>query len=154
MKYELNFTTEYHQFYLEDEHPEGNAGTESFWSSQAFADKLAEAKGILGVGVENDEGIVKCTLEVLYKSSEIDRFENYSHVVESSLNLKSGKLLVISCPIPQVELSINVEPSTYRVRVYSHNLETAYNENPKDAYQIEMWKEEYSNRVVLKRYLG
>ncbi|WP_304192610.1 hypothetical protein [Phenylobacterium aquaticum] len=154
MKYILDFTTQYGQFYLEDEHPEGNAASDSFWSDEAFADKLAVEKGILGVGIGNDEGIVKCTVEILSKKSNVLNFNDNSHVVEASLNLKSGKLLVIGCPIPDVELNVAIEPGEYRVRVYSNNLEKAYDENPEDTYQIELWKENYSDRVVLKRNLG
>lgn len=154
MKYKLDFTTQYFQFYLQDEHPEGDSRLETFWSDQAFADKLAVEKGILGVSIGNDEGIVKCTLDILPQKSNVVNFNDNSHVVEASLKLNSGKLLVIGCPIPDVELNVEIEPGEYRVRVYSNNLENAYDENPKDFYQIEMWKEKYSERVVLKRYLG
>ena len=45
-----------------------------------------------------------------------------------------------------------IENGDYRVRVYSKNLNTAYEENPNDTYKIEMWKEVYSERKVLKRF--
>jgi hypothetical protein len=50
-------------------------------------------------------------------------------------------------------MEIKIEPGDYRIRVYSCNLKSAYNENPKDFYKIEIWKEVFSNRVVLKRYI-
>jgi hypothetical protein len=154
MKYELNFFSEYHQFYLESENNEGDTSAETFWSNQAFADKLAIEKGILGVGVENDESIVKGSIEILSKKSTITNFDNVSHVVEASIDLSSGKLLVTDCPSRNTELEVNISPGEYRVRVYSNKLETAYDENPQDYYQIEIWQEKYSDCFVLKRYLG
>ena len=152
MKINLKFVTDYRQFYLNDKNAIGNTGSENFWSESAFADKLAIEDGVLGIGIENDEGKVECEFEILNSKSLIDNFTDFDHVVEASLKIHSGILQIIDCPHSEVEMETEIENGEYRVRVYSINLNTAYEENPKDSYKIEMWKEAYSDRKVLKRF--
>ena len=152
MKINLKFVTDYRQFYLNDKNANGNTGSENFWSESAFADKLAIEDGVLGIGIENDEGKVECEFEILNSKSLIDNFTDFDHVVEASLKIHSGILQIIDCPNSEVEMETEIENGEYRVRVYSINLNTAYEENPKDSYKIEMWKEAYSDRKVLKRF--
>ncbi|OXE95593.1 hypothetical protein B0A63_23925, partial [Flavobacterium johnsoniae UW101] len=97
MIFNLNFTTDYGQFYLNDK-DEGDTGSENFWSDQALNDKLAVEKGILGVSIENTEGMVKCELEILNSKSLISDFSSFDHVVEASLEIKTGILQVNDCP--------------------------------------------------------
>lgn len=151
MKFYLNFTTGYGQFYLNDK-GEGDTGSINFWSDEAFNDKLAVEKGILGISLENSEGIVKCELEILNEKSLISDFNNFDHVVEASLEIETGLLQVNDCPFSILILEENIEIGNYRVRVYFNNLKTAYSENPEDFYKIEMWKDVFSERVVLKRF--
>ncbi len=152
MKLNLKFATDYRQFYLNDKNANGNTGSENFWSESAFADKLAIEDGVLGIGIENDEGKVECEFEILNSKSLIDNFTDFDHVVEASLKIHSGILQIIDCPNSEVEMETEIDNGEYRVRVYSINLNTAYEENSKDSYKIEMWKEAYSDRKVLKRF--
>jgi hypothetical protein len=152
MKLNLKFATDYRQFYLNDKNANGNTGSENFWSESAFADKLAIEDGVLGIGIENDEGKVECEFEILNSKSLIDNFTDFDHVVEASLKIHSGILQIIDCPNSEVEMETEIDNGEYRVRVYSINLNTAYEENPKDSYKIEIWKEAYSDRKVLKRF--
>ncbi|WP_433811110.1 hypothetical protein [Flavobacterium johnsoniae] len=151
MIFNLNFTTDYGQFYLNDK-DEGDTGSENFWSDQALNDKLAVEKGILGVSIENTEGMVKCELEILNSKSLISDFSSFDHVVEASLEIKTGILQVNDCPFSIIVLEEKIEIGNYRVRVYFNNLKSAYFENPKDYYKIEMWKDIFSDRHVLKRF--
>ena len=152
MKFELKFITDYGQFYIADKNAKGNTGSEKFWTDEAFADKLAIEDGIIGVGIANDEGIVNCEFEILDSESLIKDFNEFDHVVEASINIHSGILQVLDCPHSEIEIETEIENGEYRIRTYSLNLETAFNENPNDCYKIEMWKEVYSTRNVLKRY--
>jgi hypothetical protein len=154
MKYNLKFTTDYGQFYVNDKNATGNTGSENFWADQAFADKLAVEDGVLGVSIANDEGKVECEFEILNSKSVINDFSDFDHVVEASLKIHSGILQVLDCPHSEVEMETKIDNGEYRIRVYSINLNSAYNENPNDSYKIEMWKEKYSERSVLKRFLG
>ncbi len=152
MKSNLKFTTDYRQFYLNDKNAKGNTGSENFWSEIAFADKLAVEDGVLGIGIENDEGEVECEFEILTAKSLIYNFSKFDHVVEASLKIHSGVLQILDCPHSEVEMETEIENGYYRVRVYSINLDAAYDEIPNDTYKIEMWKEIYSERKVLKRF--
>ena len=48
MKYLLDFTTDYHQFYLSDKDSPHDTGSEKFRTEQSHADKLAVEDGIPG----------------------------------------------------------------------------------------------------------
>lgn len=113
---------------------------------------MAVEKEILGVSIANDQGIVNCELEILDSKSQISDFSKFDHVVEASIEIKSGVLQVIDCPFSEIILEAKIENANYRARVYSSNLESAYSEERKDYYKIEIWKEAYSDRDVLKRY--
>lgn len=152
MKFQINFTTDYGQFYVCDKNAKGDTGSENFWTDQAFADKLATEDGIVGVGIANDEGVVNCEFELLAFASLIEKYDDFDHVVEASIKIHSGHLQVMDCPGSEIEFETEVENGEYRVRVYSFNLETAYTESPSDYYKIEMWKEIKSKRNVLKRH--
>jgi len=152
MKFSLNFTTDYGQFYLNEKDDEGDTESEGFWSNEAFNDKLAVEKGILGIAIENSDGIVKCELEFLDSKSLISDFSDFDHVVEASLEIKTGFVQINDCPLTTLILEEKIETGNYRVRVYYSNLESAYSEAPKDYYRIEMWKDVFSDRHVLKRF--
>lgn len=154
MKFELKFTTDYGQFYITDKNATGNTGSKNFWTNQAFTDKLAVEDGILGVAIANEEGKVECEFEILDSKSLTKDFSGFDHVVEASIKIHSQILQILDCPNSEIEFEIEIENGEYRVRVYSINLESAYNEIPNDTYKIEIWKEVYSERNVLKRYLG
>ncbi|MBW1658418.1 hypothetical protein [Flavobacterium quisquiliarum] len=152
MKFILDFTTDYGQFYINEKDEVGDTGSEGFWSNEAFNDKLAVEKGILGISIENSEGIVKCELEILDSKSLISDFSDFDHVVEANLEIKTGFVQINDCPFTILVLEEKVEIGNYRVRVYYSNLESAYSEDPKDFYRIEMWKDIFSDRHVLKRF--
>ncbi|MEN2416028.1 hypothetical protein [Flavobacterium mesophilum] len=147
----LEFSTSYGQFYLNDKDYTGDTSSESFWSQQAFDDKLALENGILGVSLQNDVGIVKCELDILDSKSLFD-FPKCDHVVEAGLEIRSGIIQVTDCPSLDVILEIPISNGDYRVRVYFFNIGSGYDENPQDYYKIEIWKEAFSDRTVLKNY--
>ena len=153
MKFELNFITDYHQFYIGDKYATGNTGSDNFWTDQAFEAKVAVEDGVLGISIANDEGIVACEFEILEsKDLNID-FSIYDHIVEASLKIHSSKLIIMDCPHSTIELETEIKNGDYRVRVYLINLESAYDETQKESCKIEIWEEAYSERNVLKRYL-
>ena len=154
MKIDLNFTTDYGQFYLNDKNFIGQTDSQFFWTDEAYENKIAVEKGILGICIGNDEGIVKCEIQILDSKSTTFDFTKSDHVVEASLTIQSGVLQVLDCPFSEIEFQEDIENGEYRVRVYSKNLESAYNENPNDSYLIEIWKENFSEPIVLKKYLG
>ncbi|MGN6494321.1 MAG: hypothetical protein ACTHLE_20180 [Agriterribacter sp.] len=152
MIHKLSFFTQYGQFYIADENADGDTGSQDFWNTQAFDDRLAITDGILGVSLENDDTTANVEVELLYSKPEENDLNKFDHIVEESLCIKSGKLQILDCPNFQAELELNIEPGWYKVRVGSSNLAKAYQENPEDKYFIEIWQEDYSERKVIKRW--
>ena len=152
MKFQFSFFTQYGQFYLADEKSAGNTDSDNFWNDESFNDKLAIEDGILGISLENDEAIANGELEILNKRQKISGSEKADHIVEASIKVNSGKLQIQDCPNSQTELEIELEAAWYRIRVYSMNLNRAYESEPGDFYRIEIWKEGYSPKIVLKRW--
>jgi hypothetical protein len=151
--YHLNFQTQYNQFYLYDKGSAGKTDSKNFWTQDAFADKLAMEKGILGVGIYS-YGHVKGELCILMKPPQAIAYDRYDHIVEGGLEIKSGVLQVLDCPNSKVELEVKVKPGKYRVRIYSSNLAGGDMDEVegKDYYKIEIWPDENMERKVLKRY--
>ncbi|MBS0027234.1 hypothetical protein ACTJJ0_12275 [Chitinophaga sp. 22321] len=154
----FEFSTQYNQFYIEDGKDEnkGNAGSANFWSDEAFNNRLALEKGIIGVGTES-YGNIKGEIEILDKPVINLDYNKYDHIVEGGINLPSGELQIRDCPNAHLELSIKVNPGKYRVRVYSSNLASVKendlpNDTDNDHYRIEAWPSDDMERKVLKQY--
>lgn len=152
MKFNLKFTTDYRQFYINDKETTGKTDSPFFWNDKAFQDRLAIEEGILGIAIGNEEGIVNCEFDILQQKSTRNNFNNSDHVVEGSLKIHSGILQILDCPHSNIELETKIENGDYRVIIYSYNLESSDTDDPKDFYKIEMWKEKFKERIVLKNY--
>jgi hypothetical protein len=152
MKYKFKFYTQYSQFYLTDKTSSGNTDSISFWTEDAHNDRLAIEDGVLGVGTQC-YGHVKGELDLLDSANNKIDFNQYDHIVESGIELRSGILEVLDCPNSKVQLETKVNPGTYRVRVYSSNLDSVIDDDGEDYYKIEIWPDTNIERKVLKRYL-
>ncbi len=86
---------------------------------------------------------------------EID-LARWDHVVEGSLHLHSGHLLVSGIMDDQNKATaIAIEPATYRARVYSRGLEGAIEGeslDDTDFYRIALWPGDLAPPRVLKAY--
>lgn len=152
MKFNLDFTTDYGQFYICDKNFLGQTDSENFWTDKAYDNKIAVENGILGIAIGNEEGIVKCEFEILVSRNLKVDFNNFDHIVEASLKIDSGFFQVLDCPNSEVQFQTEVENGEFRARIYSRNLALAFDENPQDSYLIQIWKEEFSEPIVLKRF--
>jgi hypothetical protein len=148
--HKLEFWTSHHQFYLADKSSPFRTDSDDFWTTEASNDKLAIEEGILGVGTEC-YGTVKGDLAVLEVEPEGEDFGLFDHVVEGSLELKSGVLLVFPCTDNVPVLELRLLPQTYRVRVYSSNLASVEGDDGDDYYKVRLWPGEVLKRKVLKR---
>lgn len=118
MKHKLQFYTSYHQFYVCDKVSSTGLGSENFWTEHAVEDRLALEQGIVGVGTEC-YGPVNAEICIIDAPNSETNFDKYDHVVEGSIELKSGILQVLDCPDSEVHLEIALPPGYYCVRVYS-----------------------------------
>jgi len=151
MKYSLDFYTAYSQFYIRDKNAIGDTGSDTFWTTDAFNDRLAIEDGILGVGTEC-YGPVKGELYLLSVARDNIEMDKYDHIVEAGIEIKSGLLQIVDCPSSIVAIEINIEPGFYRARIYSSNLASVDGDEGDDFYKIEIWPDFIQERKILKRY--
>jgi hypothetical protein len=152
MKYHIDFYTSYNQFYITYKDSEGATNSDKFWTTEAFNERLAVVDGIIGVGTEC-YGPVKGEIHLLNSPNKQAVLDEYDHIVEAGINIKSGFLQILNCPDSNVELDISVEPGMYRVRIYSSNLASVEGDEGDDFYKIEIWPDNKMDRKVLKQYL-
>lgn len=152
-KYKLDFYTQYNQFYLFDKNSPGRTGDDGFWTNEAFDERLAVEEGILGVGTQS-YGHIKADLILLKQENKTTIYTHFDHVVEGSIEIKSGFFQIVDCPNSKVELELQLKPGIYRAKIYSSNLRgTISDENEgKDHYLIEIWPDSYIDRKVLKQF--
>jgi hypothetical protein len=153
MKYPLEFYTSHSQFYIHDKGSPLNTGSRDFWSEGAFNDRLALEKGVLGVGTEC-YGPIKAELILLDTLNSSMNLFDYDHVVEGGIEIISGVIQILDCPTSNVELEVQVNPGSYRARIYSSNLASVDGDEGDDFYKIEIWPDSNTARKVLKQYNG
>jgi hypothetical protein len=92
-KYNLTIFADYHQFYIQDEKADGNL-SES-WTEEATTNLLAHAPGTIGIGtIRNSD--VPVMIEVI-KSAPDDTISAWDQVIECSIDINSGKIVVAGC---------------------------------------------------------
>ncbi len=147
--YNLNFSSEYYQFYILDSQSEGKTDAPDFWNDEAGERKLAIGDGILGVTIAT-YGNVNANVHVLDKKPQENIDAN--HIVEASINFISGKLEIRDCTNYEIQLEIELEKTDYRIRISSFGLETVINDEGKDYYEIEIWKSKFAKPKLIKKY--
>lgn len=149
-RYDFELFADYHQFYLQDEPVEGNLG--DAWTEDASSRLLAVAPGVIGVGTVRNMD-VPVTIEILDREPQLDP-AGFDHVVECSLSVQSGRIVVAGCTdyFPDAA-RIDVPAGTYRVRVSYANLSSlsADGLDGNDSYHLELWLAPSAEVSVLKR---
>ncbi len=151
MKYNLDFTTSYRQFYLFDKDKEGATDSPNFWSKAALESGLALEKGVIGVGIAS-YGRVRLEVEVFDTAPAVLDFDKWDRITEGSIKIKTGYLQVLDCPNSEVQLEIKLEKGAYRVRVYGASFASVVGDDGKDFYRLEIWNAPYDKRNILKKY--
>jgi len=76
-----------------------------FWASDAFENKLAIEKGILGIGT-GSYGRIKGDIFILETANnQIDTIQ-YDHIVEGGMDIESGELQLLDCPTSVINLEL------------------------------------------------
>lgn len=154
MKLNFAFDTNYGQFYIADSLSSKETGRTAFWTPEAYDDRLAMADGIVGIGTEC-YGPVKGEVEILESENKNFDIANFDHIVEGEINMESGSLEILDCPTSTVQLSMQLNPGRYGVRIYSSNLNSVEGgEMGDDYYRIELWPDNNPFRKVLKQYVS
>ncbi|HEY8783800.1 MAG TPA: hypothetical protein VIM16_19380 [Mucilaginibacter sp.] len=110
MQHPLDFYTSYNQFYIYDKGSACATDSDIFWTNDAFNDRLAIEDGVLGVGTEC-YGPVKGELHLLSEPRNYINLDQYDHIVEAGIEIKSGVVQILDCPNSSVELEVNVIPA-------------------------------------------
>ncbi|APO96128.1 hypothetical protein [Xanthomonas vesicatoria] len=146
----LKLFADYFQFYLQDEAASGDLS--DAWSPAAVQRMFAVSTGVVGIGtVRNMDVPVK--LEFL-DSEPFTDFTNFDHVVEGSLFVKSGPLVVAGCTdyLPDAA-RFDLEPGTYTVRLSSSGLRSLSEDglDGQDHYRVQLWQASPIEPTVLKQ---
>lgn len=145
---------DYYQFYLQaaGADPAPDTGARDFWSKEALERKLAVVAGIIGVStLRYDTEPVQ--VEVHERDPGV-ALEKWDHVVEGSLAVPSGSILIDGClSLSEDSPRIPVAPGSYRVRVMSGGLGTVVSDQEgEDHYRVVMWPKDYEPPRVLKAW--
>jgi hypothetical protein len=148
---------DYHQFYVVDRGswdartPDTDTSNPEFWSPEAFGRGLAVLPAVLGIGTAS-YGTVSVVVEVDDARPSLV-VADFDRVVEASLNLTSGSVLVIGSTAPEGLTADGLPAGWYRVVVCSSRLDLGVESGVGgDRYALWMWPEPPAPTVAIKRY--
>lgn len=148
--YEFELFADYFQFYLQDEKAKGDL-SES-WTEEATQRLLAIAPDTIGVGT-----VRNMTVPVIVEIQEeepTETFDNWDHVVECTLNIPTGKMIIAGCTdyFPDAA-RIKVQAGCYRARIFYGGLDTLRGNglDGDDHYKIVLWPAQASDVRILKQ---
>jgi hypothetical protein len=154
---ELELFADYHQIHLFDD---GSAtDLADAWTNETVLDDLAVAADAMAVGTTVNVNVA-VTLEILDSAPEDDSAE-FDHVVEGSLQVSSGRLVIMGCTDYEPEAArFGVAPGPVRVRVARSNLAEAErlgidsDNDPAtmERLRLQVWPAPHDDRVVIKRW--
>jgi hypothetical protein len=118
-----------------------------YWNRNSQSDKrrVSVYQGLLVVSAMYK--LVKGDLRILSEKPSL--IEKSDHIVEASLVIFSGNLIIKNNNIPETAFTFSVPNATYRVRITSQNAAII----DKESYIIEIWKEELSKTLILKNLI-
>jgi hypothetical protein len=154
---ELKLFADYYQIHLFDEGSETDLG--DAWTDTAMLDGLAVAADAMAVGTAVNVNVA-VTLEVVDAAPEDDSVD-FDHVVEGSLQVPSGRLVVMGCTDYEPEAArFAVAEGPVRVRIARSNLAEAERldiESDNDPatmerLRLQIWAAPHDEPVVIKRW--
>jgi hypothetical protein len=147
--FELSLFADYFQFYIQDEAATGDLSRS--WDEEATARMLAIAPGTIGIGTARNMD-VPVAVEIRDQEPG-DDLPEWDHVVEATLDVASGRIIVAGCSdyLPDA-MRIVVPPGSYRVRVSYGALDTLSEDglSGDDHYRVQLWPASSANFRILK----
>ncbi len=148
--HEINLFADHFQFYLQDESAGGDLS--DAWDPVAVQRMFAVSNGVVGIGtVRNMDVPVK--LELLDSEPTLD-LGNFDHVVEGSLQLKTGPLVVAGCTdyFPDAA-RFQLVPGIYRIRLCASGLSSLSEDglDGQDHYLVQLCQAPHIEPTVLKQ---
>ncbi|MGC5018323.1 hypothetical protein [Micromonospora sp. DT47] len=154
---ELELFADYYQIHLFDDRSVTDLG--DAWTEEAVLDHLAVATDAMAVGTTVNVNVA-VTLEVLDAAPADDSAE-FDHVAEGSLQVPSGRLVVMGCTDYEPEAArFRVAAGPIRVRVARSNLAEAVRlgiDSDEDSatmerLRLQVWPAPHADPVVIKRW--
>lgn len=136
--HDLALFADHTQFYLQDEVADADLG--DAWSTEAGERLVAVAPGIVAVGTKYN-CVVPVRVDILERQPPAD-IVNYDHIVDCSLSVTGGRIVVAGCTDDLAEAKrIDVPSGIYRVRVNFANLDSlsADRLTSHDSYHVQLW---------------
>jgi hypothetical protein len=137
-RFEYKLLADYYQFYLQDECVTGDLS--SSWTQDAVDRLLAVAPGTIGIGTVRNM-TVPVVVEVADTEPDED-MTSWDQVNECDFEVQSGRIVVAGCTDYFPEAArIDVEPASYRARIYYGSLDALSNDGLKgdDHYKVVLW---------------
>jgi len=145
------FTTTHGQFHLIDD--ESYPDPSDVWTAEAIKNRLATTDGFVGIGtLQEDYAEVEIEIVVGERCPKREA-DAHDHVVECSLAVKSGRLLVSPCMSEDTAETVKVTPGTYRVCVLCFWADAAASgfQLCREHYRIYVWPSKSRAERVIKR---
>lgn len=137
--YKLNLFADYHTFTLQDELADGDF-------SQGFTEETVRTMLVAilpdAIGIQTARNTTVPVEVVVDEKAPDDNFSDYDRVNECSLEVPSGKLVVMGNDYFPEAKRIEVTPGTYRVRIYYKNLDSVIDDaeqEGEDEYKVVLW---------------
>lgn len=153
----MRLFADYYQIHLFDEGSVTDLG--EVWTEEAMADQLAVAGDAVAIGTAVNV-FVRVAIEVLDRAPADDSAD-FDHVVEGSVEIRSGRLVVMGCTDFEPDAARFPVPAGWlRVRVAKSNLEVANRlgiDSDEDAatterIRVQVWPAAPTPLVVLKQW--
>ncbi|MEW2142553.1 hypothetical protein AB0869_07015 [Micromonospora vinacea] len=154
---DVELFADYHQIHLSDEGSTGDLS--GAWTDQAVVDRVAVVDDAMAIGTSVNV-TVAVRVEVL-DGPPVDDLADYDHVVEGSMQVRSGRIVVMGCTDYEPDAArIRVLVGPVRVRVASGNLAEAErlgvdsDEAPQtmERLRVQIWPAPSEKPVVVKRW--
>jgi len=155
--HELKLFADYYQIHLFDE--ASVADLAEAWTEEAMANQLAVARDAVGIGTAVNV-FVRVAVEVLDRAPADDR-AHFDHVVEGSIEVRSGRLVVMGCTDFEPDaVRVTVPEGWLRIRVARSNLEAAtrlgiHSDKERattEHVRVQLWPAASAPPAVLKRW--
>ncbi|MFJ3723223.1 hypothetical protein ACIPYQ_11705 [Streptomyces sp. NPDC090045] len=156
----LELFADYFQIYVMDDDSEATeSGIGDVWTEQAVLDGIGVDEHALAIGTAVNV-TVDVTIDLLPGRPDDDS-DAFDHVVEASLNLASGRLVVLGCTdyIPDAA-RFDMPAGWTRIRTSRRNLEAAAfpdsdcDDEPEDMEEIRIqaWPAPHAQPDIIKRW--
>lgn len=156
----LELFADYFQIHVLDDVSEATeTGIGDVWTDQAVLDGLGVAEHALAIGTAVNV-TVDVTIDLLTGRPDDDS-DDFDHVVEASLNLASGRMVVLGCTDYGPDAARFDMPAGWtRVRTSRRNLEAAAfpdpdcEDEPEDMEEVRLqaWPAPYALPDIIKRW--